>query len=382
MEETMRLDPFFAPAYNELAYFVARRGEFQRADSLIARYSELLPGEPNPLDSRGEIREMAGDLVDARRHYREALAARPDFLPALQHLVRSYLRAGEPAAARVELQPYLTSLSPEARVEAHLLLGDAYAREGKFDEALAGYRESAEAGAQSQRPDLRARGLVDVARLAAFIGDYDLAAETAGALHRIDPFNSVALLTALESLGAQGRFDELETVKSQILKQAAESSAVQELQISEGLEELIRGFEAYYRGDYVAALEDFSVARRGMNAPPGLYFMWEEVGAHLELEHGKEALALVESLERVTREQHRVIPIANMRALYGTGRARELLDEPVAAAEAYEALIELLGDAVGEVPVLRDALDRLAALRAAAAPQAAPVRQAAPVPGG
>lgn len=50
LAETLTLDPSYAPGYNVLAYSHAGSGDFDAADSLIRRYTELEPDEPNSWD--------------------------------------------------------------------------------------------------------------------------------------------------------------------------------------------------------------------------------------------------------------------------------------------------------------------------------------------
>jgi len=60
LHKALDIDPDFAPALNNLAYLHARSHEFDESLQDMDRYAALLPKEPNPQDSYGEILRMAG----------------------------------------------------------------------------------------------------------------------------------------------------------------------------------------------------------------------------------------------------------------------------------------------------------------------------------
>src|SRR5579863_10112566 len=80
MEKALALDKNFPAALNDLAYLRARNREFAKAFAAMDRYVALLPKEPNPQDSFGELKRMAGDFDSALAHYRAALKMDPDFV--------------------------------------------------------------------------------------------------------------------------------------------------------------------------------------------------------------------------------------------------------------------------------------------------------------
>ncbi len=116
MREAVRLDPYYAPGINHLAYMAGRAGDAEEADSLSLRYLEIESGQANPHDSRGEILEMIGRHEDAREAFRAALAIEPGFLASFDHLVRSYLREGDAEGARAALEPHLETEDSDAAV--------------------------------------------------------------------------------------------------------------------------------------------------------------------------------------------------------------------------------------------------------------------------
>ena len=80
MEKALAIDKNFPAALNDLAYVEARHRHFDKAFVAMDRYVALLPKEPNPQDSFGELKRMAGDFDSALAHYRAALKMDPDFV--------------------------------------------------------------------------------------------------------------------------------------------------------------------------------------------------------------------------------------------------------------------------------------------------------------
>jgi tetratricopeptide (TPR) repeat protein len=73
MQKALSVDKNFPPALNDLAYLYARNRKFDKAFDAMDRYIALLPKEPNPQDSYGELLRMAGNFEGSINHYRAAL---------------------------------------------------------------------------------------------------------------------------------------------------------------------------------------------------------------------------------------------------------------------------------------------------------------------
>src|SRR5262249_11698467 len=66
-------DPKYATAYNQLGYLYSRVREYDKAIAAMEKYVKLLPNEPNPRDSYGEMLRLSGRFEDALAQYRIAL---------------------------------------------------------------------------------------------------------------------------------------------------------------------------------------------------------------------------------------------------------------------------------------------------------------------
>ena len=51
-------DSSYATAYNQMGYLYSRSREYDKAIQSMAKYVSLLPNEPNPHDSYGEMLRM------------------------------------------------------------------------------------------------------------------------------------------------------------------------------------------------------------------------------------------------------------------------------------------------------------------------------------
>jgi tetratricopeptide (TPR) repeat protein len=106
MEQIVKLDPNFAPAFNMLGYARVETGEPDPVKALayLKRYAELEPGQPNPEDSIGEVSRYVGDDQGSLAHYSAALKLVPTFITSQIGLGDTYVLMGKFAKADAEYQ--------------------------------------------------------------------------------------------------------------------------------------------------------------------------------------------------------------------------------------------------------------------------------------
>lgn len=158
LQEIISISPEEAQAVGRLARIAIVQGDMAAADSLIVRYSLLEKDERKVHAGSGQLLEYAARFDEARDSYRQAMVVEPDNTMLLDLLARTYLRANDPAGARTELGGFTSTSNPDMESEAHLLIGDAWAWEGRFDDARASYGHAEAVGAREGRPDLEAAG--------------------------------------------------------------------------------------------------------------------------------------------------------------------------------------------------------------------------------
>ncbi len=146
-EKALVLDKHYPAALNDLAYVDARNQRFAKALAGMERYVALLPREPNPQDSYGELLRMAGDYEGSLRHYRAALQIDPDFVTSQLGLGDTYALMGNEEQARTEYDKAIRYAHNEAdRLTYGMQKAMTWVRDGKYSEADKEFQEIAETG--------------------------------------------------------------------------------------------------------------------------------------------------------------------------------------------------------------------------------------------
>jgi tetratricopeptide (TPR) repeat protein len=147
MEKALAIDKNFPAALNDLAYVDARNRRFVKAFAAMDRYVALLPKEPNPQDSYGELKRMAGDFEGSLQHYRAALKIDPDFVTSQVGLGDTYALMGNQEQARVEYDKAIRYAHNEAdRLSYTMQKAMTWVRDGKYADADKLFLEIAETG--------------------------------------------------------------------------------------------------------------------------------------------------------------------------------------------------------------------------------------------
>jgi tetratricopeptide (TPR) repeat protein len=144
-EKALVIDKNFPAALNDLAYVDARNREFDKAFAAMDRYVALLPKEPNPQDSFGELKRMAGQFESSLEHYRAALKIDPDFVTSQLGLGDTYALMGNQEQARIEYDKAIRFAHNEAdRLTYSMQKAMTYVRDSNFAEADKQFTEIAQ----------------------------------------------------------------------------------------------------------------------------------------------------------------------------------------------------------------------------------------------
>ena len=136
LEKTLAIDAAYPAALNEIGYAYAYTRDFDKAFDAMQRYVKLLPTEPNPQDSFGEISRMGGRFDASLEHYRAALKLDPKFFTSQLGLGDTYSLMGEQEKARAEYNKAAALAdNPSDGVDATTQWAISYVREKKFSEA-------------------------------------------------------------------------------------------------------------------------------------------------------------------------------------------------------------------------------------------------------
>jgi tetratricopeptide (TPR) repeat protein len=155
MEKALALDKNYPAALNDLAYLYARNRQFAKAFADMDRYVALLPKEPNPQDSYGELLRMAGNFEGSLKHYHAALKIDPDFITSQVGLGDTYALMGNQEQARAEYDKAIRFAHNEAdRLTYGMQKAMTWVRDGKFAEADKLYEQIAQT-AHAKEQDLQ-----------------------------------------------------------------------------------------------------------------------------------------------------------------------------------------------------------------------------------
>jgi tetratricopeptide (TPR) repeat protein len=154
-EKALAIDKNFPAALNDLAYVEARNRQFAKAFAAMDRYVALLPQEPNPQDSYGELLRMAGNFEGSLTHYRAALKIDPDFVTSQLGLGDTYALMGNQEQARIEYDKAIRFAHNEAdRLTYSIQRAMTFVRDGNLAEADKSLLEIAET-AHAKEQDLQ-----------------------------------------------------------------------------------------------------------------------------------------------------------------------------------------------------------------------------------
>lgn len=145
LKKALAIDKNFPAALNDLAYVDARNRKFDQALAAMDRYVVLLPNEPNPQDSYGELLRMSGNFEAALVHYQAALKIDPDFISSQVGLGDTYALMGNEEQARAEYDKAIRFAHNETdRVDYSMQRATTWVREGKYAEADKEFEETAQ----------------------------------------------------------------------------------------------------------------------------------------------------------------------------------------------------------------------------------------------
>jgi tetratricopeptide (TPR) repeat protein len=155
MEKALAVDRNYPAALNDLAYLYARHREFAKAFAAMDRYVVMLPKEPNPQDSYGELLRMSGNFEGSLLHYHAALKIDPDFVTSQVGLGDTYALMGNQEQARVEYDKAIRFAHNEAdRLTYGMQKAMTYVRDGNYAEADKDFLEIA-VTAHAKQQDLQ-----------------------------------------------------------------------------------------------------------------------------------------------------------------------------------------------------------------------------------
>ena len=140
-EKGLMLDPTFAEAHNNLAYYYIHSGQIPEAISSAKTYHQLLPDIQNTYDTLWEMYIIAGHLDSAAAVCQQALALNKSWYRFYRYLAHVDLFRGDGESARRNI---LLSTAKNPDEDAWILMNTAYIQlyEGQYHKALENFRKA------------------------------------------------------------------------------------------------------------------------------------------------------------------------------------------------------------------------------------------------
>lgn len=178
-ERAIEINPELTIAYVGAAEIYQEQGQFGEAEMKYRRATELEPANFDAQFGHGLVLQLLNRITESVRAYLRALALRPDDFDANHNVATAYMQLDEPRQAR----PYAeraVRLDPE-NGNARVNLGAVYGALGLHDAAVVEYQQAAEL--IELGPEL----LLNLADSLGKTGRYPEMASTLSQLVRIEP---------------------------------------------------------------------------------------------------------------------------------------------------------------------------------------------------
>lgn len=98
------IDSNYSPAYNSLGYAYRAMEKYDDAEKAFRKYTELIPGDPNPPDSYAELLMKRGKFEESIANYNKALSIDQNFINSRTGVAANLMYMGKPEEATAELQ--------------------------------------------------------------------------------------------------------------------------------------------------------------------------------------------------------------------------------------------------------------------------------------
>ncbi len=195
--------PDVTNGWNQLGYTLCWSGDYAGALAALREYERLSPGNPNPLDSQGDVHYWFGKYADAAISYAAAYVKSPALLNGgdLYKGAWAKFRAGDKAGADALFARFRDLREKAKDPEIILIAGDWLYRTGREKEAAALLREEANKDAPTGQLSRRSEIGTQLAVWDLLAGDRAAAAKDAasGGTGNISPGDFVVRFVAQPS---------------------------------------------------------------------------------------------------------------------------------------------------------------------------------------
>jgi serine/threonine protein kinase len=172
-KQGLALDPKSEDLLNFECYALAFGGDFDGALAANDAYAAIRPGDPNPLDTRGDVFYLAGRDDEAVTAYRKVLELKPDFSDYGEYLKLAivYTDQRKPDMANAAFQQFAQRASPISRLYIPGFEAQFKQTAGDLDGSLASYREAVLQLGRAKQSQAAERFLRPFAVLSVLLGE-------------------------------------------------------------------------------------------------------------------------------------------------------------------------------------------------------------------
>jgi len=172
LQQGLALDPKSEDLLNFQSYQLTRAGDLSGGLAADDAYIAIRPGDPNPLDTRGDILFMAGHDDEAIAAYRKVLELKPDFGEYAEYLKLAivYNDQKKPDMANAAFQQYVQRSSALGRLYVPGFQAQFKQTGGDFEGALASYREAVSQMGHAKQTEAAGDYLQQLAVLSVLLG--------------------------------------------------------------------------------------------------------------------------------------------------------------------------------------------------------------------
>jgi tetratricopeptide (TPR) repeat protein/predicted Ser/Thr protein kinase len=168
--EGVRLDPNDHFLWNQLSYGYAFSGNLEAALQANDRCRALLPGDPYPWESRGDLLFLDGRNDEAIAAYRRSIEIKPEYASFLAFLELALAYEDQRKSALADSTPQEYGL--RSKTPALLLYqGQLQEARGRLESARDLYRKAAEQNARAHQTEAAGQALWALARVSVIVGD-------------------------------------------------------------------------------------------------------------------------------------------------------------------------------------------------------------------
>ncbi len=365
--KTIQIDPLFKEAYNQLAYEYDRAGNFEKSLWAINKYVDLVPNEPNPYDSRGELFALNGQLDKARESFEKAISVNPEFYVSAINLAHVYIYQQDYKKAESLFQTLASHPEKSIRSEVRVDLARVWEYQGQIHHAIRALRVAIDSDRleYGNENDRIAGHYQKIAALYMYVNDF--ASALVNADSAINLYDKEGLSDGYDTWGERWSA----TFKAYLLALAGKKSQAQTL-----MDTVLKAIDTteldnitsyhYVLGRYYLGMGEYDKAVQQLHAAArtDATFIIKELTGRAYLAEGKigEAVEALEAASKEYSKNRQYWMTEGVMIHYWLGRAFEASGWNDRATDQYRTFLGILEHADPNLINVDDARSRMARL--------------------